>query len=269
MIKRMVRLRDNRFRRREKAVLVDGWREISQAIGAGLELVRVFVSPESLSASMSESDADLRAKIIGDPQAAKWLTTVSESLMEKIGFGHSHRGVVAEFREPERTVKEFSQCIQSTEPFLLVLDNIEKPGNIGAVFRCADAAGVDGILITGGAVGVWNPNAIRNSLGAVFTVPFAIADDSEAAEFLNQQNTRVFAARVESSQKYTAVDFSGPVAIVLGSEAGGLGDRWKTLGGQPIQGIQIPMKGKVDSLNVSVSAAILAFYAAEQRSNRE
>jgi TrmH family RNA methyltransferase len=255
-VRHLIRMRDNRARRRARRVLVDGWRETAQAIQAGLSLCGIYLP----------SGSELPPDQFGHhPEhhaiATRKLQWVSAALMERISYGQSARGVVAEFEQPERTLAKLSL---PPSPTLLILDQIEKPGNLGAVFRCADAAGVDAIVICG-AADPFNPNTIRSSLGAVFRVPFATADESETEQFLISRGIPALAARVESSQSLWEVGLDPPIAIILGSEADGLGDRWARLGDEPIPGVQIPMFGQVDSLNLAVSAAIIAFEAARRR----
>jgi RNA methyltransferase, TrmH family len=189
------------------------------------------------------------------------LTWVADSVIEKISFGQSVRGVVAEFDEPTRTLNDLRL---PASPLILVLDQVEKPGNIGAVFRSVDAAGIDAVVLCE-SNDIFNPNAIRSSLGGVFHVPSADGTEAEVKRFLQSRGIRVLAARVESSEQLWAADLSGPLAIVLGSEADGLAGRWQEIGGCPIAGVRIPMAGKVDSLNVSVSAAVIGFEAIRQR----
>ena len=257
-IRHIVKLRDNRSRRKANRVLVDGWRETSQAVQASLEIQGLYIS-ESFARETSTPE-DTRTTI---EHAAKLnrLVVVADPLMDKIGYGQSSRGVVAEFVRPDR---ELDTLMLPNEPLLLVLDRIEKPGNVGAVFRCADAAGIDAILLSD-CVDLFNPNAIRSSLGAVFRVPCAAAAEAEIEAYLAARNIRGLAARVESSASLWDTDLTGAVAIILGSEALGLEDRWAEIGGTPITGVRIPMAGKVDSLNVSASAAILTFEAVRQR----
>lgn len=264
-IKRLVRLRDNRARKRQQKVIVDGWRETRRALDADLKLLGIYFSQQSLQAELNESDAVIRRQLFRDARASGLITEVTENLMSKISFGQSPRGVVAEFEQPDRSLGQLAIHLKNREPLILVLDSIEKPGNIGAVFRCADAAGIDAVILTGSGTDLFNPNAIRSSLGAVFTVPAAIASEHEAASFLSDRSIRVLGARVESSQCLWETDLSGPLAVVLGSESGGLGKNWQSLGEKRIAGIRIPMAGSVDSLNVSVSAAVIAFEAARLR----
>lgn len=267
-VRHLIRLRDNRARRKTGQIIVDGWRETGQAIAAGLTLVGLFV-PESQPDPFTESDAQAGAA------SAHWMNHrdvrsktfwVSDSIMEKIGYGQSARGVVATFERPDWNL---DRLVLPENPLLLVLDRIEKPGNVGAVFRCADAAGVDAILLSD-CQDRFNPNAIRNSLGGVFRVPSADADASTIADFLGSRDIEVVAARVQSSDLLWSRSWTGPVAVVLGNEADGLGGRWQTVGDRPVAGVRIPMAGEIDSLNVSVSAAVIAFEATRQRGlNRE
>jgi len=262
-IRRLIRLRDNRFRRRSQRVLVDGWRECRHAIEGGLRLVGMYVC-ESIEATDQEaSNVFAFHDVLFHAQQRQVLQRVTTTILQRIGYGQSARGVVAEFHEPERTLASLKLA---PVPLILVLDQIEKPGNVGAVFRCADAAGVDAVILSGQG-DLFNPNAIRNSLGAVFRVPSAFATADQIQTFFLERGIRVLAARVESATSMWASDLTGPLAIVLGSEADGLQDRWQTLGNNSIDGIQIPMTGVVDSLNVSVSAAVIAYEALRIRNS--
>ncbi len=259
-VRHLVRMRDNRARRRAGRVIVDGWRETARAIEAGLQLCGVYLTESS--PSCDSDDSGDRASVIDAATRLQKRQIVSAGVMEKISYGQSARGVVAEFVQPRRSLADLAL---PESPLLLVLDQIEKPGNVGAVFRCADAAGVDAVVLCDGRCDLFNPNAIRSSLGAVFHVPAAEADLQQTTEFLANSALRVLAGRVECSQSLWETDLQGPLAMVLGSEAEGLGDRWLRLGNQAIESVRIPMVGKVDSLNLSVSAAVIAFEAARVR----
>jgi TrmH family RNA methyltransferase len=241
-------MRDNRSRRKAQRVIVDGWRESQRASEAGLELIAAYVL---------EEDVDRAGNIFGSA-----IQPVSASVMQKISFGQSPRGLVTEFIQPVRTL---DALVLPPSPLLLVLDGIEKPGNIGAVFRCADGAGIDAVVLSDCRCDLFNPNAIRSSLGAVFSTPAAIDSAENVQAFLDSHSIRVIAARVESSSDLWQTDLMPPLAIVLGSEADGLAARWQAIGENPIPGVRIPMNGQVDSLNISVSAAVLSFEAARQR----
>ena len=262
-VRHLVRMRDNRARRKAGRVMVDGWRETAQALDAEFTLCGIYL-PESMTEEITENRDEVIRRILDDSVVAQEITWVSDSVMSKICYGQSTRGVVAEF---ERPVQDLHQLQLPESPLILVLDKIEKPGNVGAVFRCADAVGIDAVLLCD-CHELWNPNAIRASLGAVFHVPMASGSEKEVGDFLSQRGIRVVSARLESSQSFWGSDLCGPLAIVLGSEAGGLGTRWQCVDSKPVEGIHLPMQGKVDSLNISVSAALLAFEAVRQRQSK-
>ena len=277
-------MRDNRARRRAGRVIVDGWRETHQAMLAGLNLVSAFVLPQELDLP-HELDRAGNAPAIESPssefqetrrqvlqRAGQRVCVVNEAVMKKIAFGQSPRGIVSEFEEPRWSLDELNPA---TNQLVLVLDSLEKPGNIGAAFRSADACGSDAVIMTPASSDRFNPNTIRSSLGAVFSIPSATASWQEALRWLLDRGYRVCAARVESSLPMWEVDLTGPTAIVVGSESHGLGNRWQNArGGCPaddpqdaasIQAVRIPMQGRIDSLNASVSAALLLYEARRQQ----
>lgn len=260
-IRRLVKLRDNRYRRKTKHLLVDGWRETSHAIRSGMELHGLYLAADQYQI-LSHTEHRLEQQIVQHAQSIDRLTLITQPLADKIAFGQSPRGVVAEFIEPESNLEsiKISSC-----PFLLILDRIEKPGNLGAIFRTGDAAGVDAVLLCE-CTDRFNPNAIRNSQGTIFHVPSACGSLAEIDAFLKKHSVTAHAARVESSDQLWDVDLKQPTAIILGNEAEGLGSRWQQSYSGPIRGIHIPMQGEADSLNVSVTAAIISMEAARQRS---
>lgn len=259
-VRHLVRMRDNRARRRAQRVLVDGWRETLLAIQADLELCGVYLPEATSIQPEDQADACIR-QVLELAHQRGALNLVSSAILEKIAYAQSPRGVVAEFIEPVRALE--SLALPET-PLILVLDQIEKPGNLGAIFRSADAAGADAILLCDSA-DQFNPNAIRNSLGSVFHIPSAAGSEAQLGQFLTQHAIHPLAARVESATPLWQCSLAGPLAIILGSEAHGLGDRWQSLDGRAIDGIRIPMMGRIDSLNVSVSAAVIAMEARRQR----
>ena len=271
VVKHLVRMRNNRARRKAGSVIVDGWRETSQALAARMTLLGMYYCQLELSEEANPENA-WRDQVLGDPDVIAKSTWVTSNILDKIGYGESSRGVVAEFERPDTSLTRFGLAISqvaslqqvSSKPLILVLDRIEKPGNIGAIFRTADAAGVDGVLICDGGDSL-HPNAIRSSSGGVFHVPWAEASLEDASTFLQSINARILAARVEASESCWVTDYSGCVALVMGNEADGLQSRWSSVGGKLTEGIHIPMAGQVDSLNVSVAAAVLAFAARQAR----
>ena len=267
-VRRLVRMRDNRARRRAAVVLVDGWRETLRAIESGIELRSVYaVEAESATDSQTSGNVDRqneRAEVLAHARKSGTWQPVSPNVLRKISYGQSDRGVVAEFTMPSRTLDSLDL---PNAPIVLVLDQIEKPGNVGAVLRCADAAKIDAVILSDCKCDLFNPNTIRSSLGAVFTLPCASESSSSVESFLIKNEIRPLAARVESSSDLWSTDFAGSVAIILGNEANGLANRWQMLGEKPINGVRIPMQGQVDSLNISVAAAVIAFEAIRLRRN--
>src|SRR5690606_8869888 len=145
---------------------------------------------------------------------------------------------------------------------LLVLESVEKPGNLGAVLRTADGAGVDGVIVADPRTDPWNPNTVRASMGTLFSIPLAVTDTAAARAWLTEHGIRLVAAVLGAPTRYTEADLRGPVAIVLGSEAHGLSDAWR---GDDVTAVHIPMLGIADSLNVSATAAVLAYEALRAR----
>jgi TrmH family RNA methyltransferase len=179
--------------------------------------------------------------------------------MEKLAYGNRVEGLVAVAPTPRRTLAVLEL---PAEPLIVVVEGVEKPGNLGAILRTADAAGVSAVIVAGGVTDLYNPNAIRASLGAIFTVPVAAAASQAALDWLRQRNCRLIAARVDGAVDYTAANFRGPAAIVLGSEAAGLSATWR---GDDMVAVKLPMLGRVDSLNLSATAAVLFYEALRQR----
>jgi TrmH family RNA methyltransferase len=179
--------------------------------------------------------------------------------MEKLSFGHRVEGVVAVAHPPVRTLADLTLA---NDAVVAVVEGVEKPGNLGAIVRTADAAGIAAVLVAEGGTDLFNPNAIRASLGAIFSVPVCAATSDESLSWLRKERFRLLAARVDASAEYTSADFRGRAAIILGSEAHGLSNHWQ---GADIMPIRLPLLGGVDSLNLSATAAVLFYEALRQR----
>jgi TrmH family RNA methyltransferase len=252
-VKDAAKLRDRRERRKQGRILIDGAREIRLAIDARVGLLEVFVC-ESLCHSgdclrLLEQLATLPVR----------QSRVASAVFEKLAFGDRAEGVLAVAKAPERALSDLAL---PPNPLVAVLEGTEKPGNIGAVLRSADAVGVSAIVVADPRTDLFNPNTIRASLGAIFTVPVCCAAASEVRDWLTAQRINVFAARVDADTLYTEVDFKKRAAIVLGSEVTGLSSVWSGPGVTPIR---LPMRGRTDSLNVSATAAVLFYEALRQR----
>lgn len=252
-LKQALDLRDRKGREAQQRIIIDGAREITRAMASGVELSEVFVCEELL--RNNESIAT-HARLKKDGAN---LFYVSARAFEKLAYGDRGEGVIATAATPQRTL----DMLQLPEvPLVAVLEGVEKPGNVGAVLRSADAAGVSALLIADGGTDLFNPNAIRASLGAIFSVPVCAATSAEVLQFLRSHQLQIFATRVDGACSYTDVSFRAPAAIVMGSEALGLTEQWR---GDDIQPIQLPMLGVCDSLNVSTTAAVLFYEALRQR----
>lgn len=262
-IKDAVRLRDRRGRDQQNRIRIDGAREVRRAIDAGLDIVEVFACPdwcESPDAREVLARCATRPAT-GEPGSSRTpsLFTVASSVFEKLAFGERSDGIVAIAMAPERSLQDWKL---PADPLIVVLDGVEKPGNVGAVLRAADGAGVDGVIVCEGGTDLFNPHTIRASLGTVFTSMSCAATRAETLAWLRSQAIRVVTARVEGAELYSQVTLTGPVAIVLGAEDRGLADDWR---GDDITAVSLPMLGLADSLNVSAAAAVLCYEARRQR----
>lgn len=271
-IKAVVRLRDRKGRERQQRIVIDGAREIHRALAGGVVLTDLFVCPELCRTpeaiafveqtwTTHEHAGARTGERTGAATRAVPLvvTQVSPAVFEKLAFGDRVEGVVAVARTPHRVLADFDP---GPTPLIGVIEGVEKPGNVGAVLRSADGAGLSAVVLCDGATDLYNPNAIRASVGTIFTQSVCAASSSETRRWLAERGVRVYAARVDGGVPYWQADFRGPTAIVLGAEDRGLSDRWT---GPEVTAIQLPMRGAADSLNVSATAAILFYEALRQR----
>jgi TrmH family RNA methyltransferase len=252
-VKSALRLRDRRGREKQQRTIIDGSREITRALESGLRVVEFFVCPP-----LCLSDESRAALRLAESRGAEILE-VGEAVFGKLAFGERAEGIVAVAEIPRTTLHELKL---PAAPLIAVVEDVEKPGNLGAILRTADGAGVDAVIVVGRGTDLFNPATIRASLGCVFTIPVGAATPEEALAWIRAHGLRIFAARVDGAIDYTQADFTGPTAIVLGSEAEGLGAAWQ---GDEMTPICLPMRGAADSLNVSATAAVLFYEALRQR----
>jgi len=245
-------LRDRRARDEAGRTLIDGAREVDRALSGGAAVETVFVDDAGLTAVGSETVARARA-------AGSEIVPVSPAVLARLAYGDRSEGLVAVVAIPDQALNALDL---GPDPLVVVLEGVEKPGNLGAVLRSADAAGADAVIVADPRTDLFNPNAIRASLGTIFTVPVAAGSSAAVRGWLDERGIAVLAARVGSSVAYTAADLRGPVAFVLGSEADGLTAAWT---GAAVTSISLPMHGVADSLNVSITAAVLLYEARRQR----
>jgi TrmH family RNA methyltransferase len=247
-------LRERRDRERSGLTLVDGGREARRAVEAGIEVEVAFVCPELLTSPDAGAAVEaLRRRGDGDA-----IVEVSERAFEKLAYGDRSDGVVLVVRPATRGLADLDL---GPAPLIVVTEDVEKPGNLGAILRSADGAGADAVLAVGGT-DVFNPNVIRASVGTVFSVPIAAAPAADTMAWLRQRGIRIVAARTDAQRLYADADLTGPLAIALGSERVGLSAEWHRA---DVEGVRLPMAGVADSLNVSVAAAVLLYEAWRQR----
>lgn len=200
-------------------------------------------------------ERDLHALGLDD----KFLVPVTQEVFDKIAVRENSGGVIAVAEMKAHRLEEISL---SKNPLVLVLESVEKPGNLGAILRTSDAAGVDAVIICDPQTDFYNPNVVRSSLGCIFTKQVASASSAETIAFLKKNNIAIYCTYLKASKPYSEVDFKIPSAIVMGTEATGLSDEWVKNSGT---NIIIPMQGKIDSMNVSTATAVVVFEAVRQR----
>ncbi|MBO7546980.1 MAG: RNA methyltransferase [Bacteroidales bacterium] len=251
-VKDLLALREKSSLRREKGLFVlEGRRELRYALDAGFRPAAVFFCPQAAGYGLEE----LLAALPADCR----LYEVSAPVYEKMALRGGTEGVVALVRERRLGLSDLRL---RENPLLVVLEGVEKPGNLGAVLRSADASGADAVLLCDPLTDLYNPNLIRASVGAVFTTQVAVATTAEAVDWLKARGIQILSAQLQDSAWYYDVDMTVGTAIVIGTEATGLTAPWRAAADRHVK---IPMLGKADSLNASVSAAILLYEAVRQR----
>lgn len=250
-IKQISQLSKARERKEQGLTIVEGAREIGLALDAGLLPELVYVCEPIYAKSEYPKLID---RIPENKRIA-----ISSSVFEKVAYREGSDGLIALLKPINHSLNKLKL---SENPFLIVLEAVEKPGNLGAMLRTADAAKVDAVIICDPSTDVYNPNTIRSSVGCVFTVPVAVCTSKECLDWLREKHITAYAAELEASTWYHDCDFRMGSAIVMGTEADGLTDFWLK---NADERIKIPMRGIIDSLNVSVSTAILTFEAMRQR----
>ena len=249
-VKQLVALQQKSSERRKQGVfVVEGIRELQHCLNAGYTINSIFFCPEltdtgALSSLLSESITSYE---------------VTPEVYEKIAYRGSTEGVIATVQSKQLALKDLHL---SKQPLLIVLESVEKPGNLGAILRSADAAGADAVIICDPLTDLYNPNLIRSSIGAIFSVPCISCSSDDCINFLKQNNINILTAQLQDSKLYYDTDMTCGTAIIMGTESTGLTDVWRKAADAHIR---IPMLGQLDSLNVSVSAAILLFEAVRQR----
>lgn len=250
-IKNIIKLSKSRERKAQNLFIVEGARELSLALGCGYVLDCVYVCPELF----NKTDYPQVLNNVPDDKKIE----VSQTVFEKIAYREGSDGLLTLMYQK---LHKLSELRLSSNPFLILLEAVEKPGNLGAILRTADAAAADAVIVCDPATDLYNPNVIRSSVGCLFSVQTAVCSSQEALDYLQQNKIRSYAAELQAAQWYQDADFTTASAIVMGTEADGLTPFWLEKANARIK---IPMRGKIDSLNVSVSTAIITFEAMRQR----
>lgn len=262
-IKNLKRLEKASERKTQHLILIEGLRETVLAHRAGYEIETLFVCEEILREQKEYSLEEIRHKTQDTRQYS-----ISKSVYESLSYRETTEGVIATAKPKNHSIKELWQvpALSLSGGFggklVLVIESVEKPGNLGAMLRTCDAADVDAVIICDAKTDIYNPNVIRSSIGTVFTNQIAVCETREAIEFLKEKKIKMVAAELNARKFYYEQNFTNATAIVVGAESTGLSDEWLAAADEKIK---IPMSGKIDSLNVSVSAGILLFEAKRQR----
>lgn len=255
-VKNVVRMSNRRHRDRLGQTVVEGVREASLALQKGIIPVEAFICPDYLDDS---EEQELMLHL--DPKQTR-IFEVTPAIFDKMAYRGGSGGILLVIPYLNLTLEDL---IVSENSLFAVVDGAEKPGNLGAILRTADAAGLDALLLTGAegeGTDIHNPNVIRASLGAFFTVPVVTAAREDVFYWLRTNGVTAVATTPEAEKEFTAVSYKGPTAIIMGSEADGLGSQWLDAADLLVK---IPMLGEVDSLNLSVSTALMLYEALRQR----
>lgn len=251
-IKMLLELQEkSKARRREGLFMVEGARELLHCISTGYSVHSLFVCPDILQEDVLTEIAEVTG--------LNTCFSIPKHIYEKVAYRGSTEGVIAELRCKSHALADLTV---KENPLVVVLESVEKPGNLGAILRSADAAGVDAVIVCDPLTDMYNPNLIRSSIGGIFTVPTAAASSEDAIKWLKERDIKIYTAQLQDSEWYYDTDMTKGTAIVMGTEATGLTDVWRKAADAHIK---IPMLGRLDSLNVSVSAAILIYEAVRQR----
>jgi RNA methyltransferase, TrmH family len=259
-VKDLVRLKDGKHRRRSGLYIIEGLRELERAIAGGAELVAFYACEERW---LTPEYPALAEKISGLPGVESF--SLSETAFEKVSNRENPDGLVALARMKTPGLDALADLINSGKPpFLLLIEHVEKPGNLGTILRSADAAGADAVIVTDPVTDLYSPQAIRASQGSIFALPTVFATNAGAKAYFVKYGIRPIAATPDAPHTLWNLDMKQPIALLLGSEADGLSDFW--MDDPETQRAKIPMSGKsADSLNVSAAAAIFLFEVVRQR----
>lgn len=259
-IKRLVKLRDRRPRDDAGVFLIEGYREILRAWDKQVPMRELYYAPDWF---LGENEPALLEKARA---AGATLFELSKEAFAKVAYRERPDGLLAVAPQWKKALADLDAIVEGKAPFLLVLEAIEKPGNLGTLLRSADAAGCHAVIVCDPVTDLFNPNVVRASTGVLFSVPCLVADSKPVLKWLRERNIRIVATTPTASQLHTEADLRGPLAIVMGSEQYGLSEFWLKNADLPVR---IPMAGQADSLNVAMAAIITLFEAVRQRTVKD
>lgn len=251
LIKDLQKLQEkSRERKKKQRFLIEGKRELNLAIAGNYEIETLLFLPELF----TENDLQELPKLDAE------LIEISKEIYQKLAYRDSTEGIIAIVKTKNLGLD--SVILENRNPLILVAEGLEKPGNLGAILRTADAANVDAVFIANPKTDMYNPNVIRSSVGCLFTNQIAVGTSEEIIAYLQAHNIHIYSATLQNSNEYHKENYTNASAIVVGTEATGLTQIWRD---QATQNINIPMSGQIDSMNVSVATAIVVFEAKRQR----
>ncbi|MBP6099985.1 MAG: RNA methyltransferase [Flavobacterium sp.] len=249
-IKSIIQLQEKAKARKQSGLfIIEGRREIQLAIKGGYQIEQLLFLPEMIA----------KEELLLISKNAVELIEISKEVYQKIAYRDTTEGVIAVAHAKSFLLSDLQL---SENPLILVVESIEKPGNLGAMLRTADAAHIDAVLVADPKTDLYNPNMVRSSVGCLFTNQIAVGTTDEIIDFLDANSISFYSATLQNSTSYHTQDYTQPTALVVGTEATGLTQKWRD---RATQNIIIPMQGEIDSMNVSVAAAILLFEAKRQR----
>jgi TrmH family RNA methyltransferase len=256
-IKEVSRLSRRAIRDERRLTVVEGLRETSRALNSAITPVEAYICPVLATGDKAKELAFIIRRL--ESAGVANLFEVTPEVFARLAYREGSDGLLLVIPYLDRTLTEIPL---SAPPFLCIVEGVEKPGNLGAILRTADAAGVDGVIVCTGATDLHNPNVIRASLGALFAVPVVESPSADTISWLRENNIRLIAISPDAPASYFKTDLAGPVAIVMGSEAHGLGQAWLDAADAIVS---IPMHGAADSLNLSTATALLLYEGVRQR----
>lgn len=256
-VRRAVLLKQRRHRNTERRFRIEGYREVERALVGGIKFEAAFYCPSISRFNLSNP---ILRKISDETQTVVYET--SEEVFTVLSQWQNPDGLLVVAHQPETTLDSFEP---KSGTVLLVIDGLEKPGNLGAVFRSADAAGCDGILLSDVVVDVFNPNVIRSSLGTLFSVPFCVSHRSEIVKWLRKRQLNILSTSPSANWSYDSADIATGCALVIGSEKDGLPQAWLEVCDESVT---LPTEGQADSLNAAMTATVLLFESNRQRKTK-